>query len=73
MPRVKMELTIPSDLKDEPIIYQISHNFKVIPNIIEASFSTSMGWVILTVEGEQAEIDKLTAFLTQKNITVKVL
>ena len=73
MHRAKMELTIPSDLKDEPIIYQICHNFKVIPNIIEASFSTSMGWVILTVEGEQAEIDKLTAFLTQKNITVKVL
>ena len=39
MAKVKLELTIPSDLKDEPIIYLIGRDFKLVPNIIEASFS----------------------------------
>lgn len=73
MVKVKLELSIPPDLKDEPIIYMIGRDFKVVPNIIEASFSTSMGWVVLTVEGEHEEIDRLTAFLSKKNIKVKKL
>ncbi len=70
MSKVKIELTIPSNLKDEPIIYLICKDFKVIPNIIEASFSTSMGWAILTVEGEEAEIQKMLESLRQKNVKV---
>jgi len=73
MAKVKLELTIPSGLKDEPIIYAISKNFNLIPNIIEASFSTSMGWVVLTIDGEGAEIEKLLVFLKEKNITAKNL
>ena len=73
MAKVKVELTIPSDLKDEPIIYLMSRDFKVIPNIIEASFSTSMGWAVLTLDGEQGEIDKSLELLKQKNIKVKIL
>ncbi len=70
MSKVKIELTIPSNLKDEPIIYFIGRDFKVIPNIIEASFSTSMGWAVLTIEGEEAEIQKMIESLRQKNIKV---
>lgn len=70
MHKVKVELTIPPELKDEPIIYQIGRDFKVVPNIIEASFSTSMGWAVLVIEGEQAEIDRLLAFLKEKNISI---
>ena len=73
MAKVKVELTIPSELKDEPIIYKIGRDFKVVPNIIEASFSTSMGWAILNIEGSQEEIDKLLAFLRNKNIKIELL
>ena len=73
MAKIKIELTIPSDLKNEPIIYFISRDFKVIPNIIEASFSTSMGWAVLTVEGEDAEIKKLLESLKQKNVKINLL
>lgn len=73
MVKLKIELTIPSDLKDQPIFYLMSSNFKVIPNIVEASFSTSMGWAVLTVEGERDELDKMLSFLRKKNITVNIL
>ena len=71
MARIKVELTIPSDLKDEPLLYQIGHKFKVIPNIIEASFSTEMGWVLLTIEGEEEEIEKLFDYLKTKNVKIE--
>ena len=70
---IKAELTIPTNLKDEPIIYIMGRDFKVIPNIIEASFSTSMGWAVLNLEGEEPEINKLLESLRQKNIKVKLL
>lgn len=73
MAKIKVELSIPSELKDEPIIYLMGSKFKLVPNIIEASFSTSMGWAVLTIEGDQQEIDKLTAFLKEKNISIKYL
>ncbi len=71
MAKIKIEITIPSGLKDEPIIHMIGHKFKLIPNIIEASFSTSMGWAILTVEGERDELDRMLAFFKEKNIKVE--
>ncbi|MFH1753895.1 MAG: NIL domain-containing protein [Candidatus Omnitrophota bacterium] len=73
MAKKKIELTIPSDLKEEPIIYFIGRDFKVLPNIIEASFSTSMGWAVLTVEGDDAEIERLIESLKERNVKVKIL
>ena len=70
MAKITVEITIPSDLKHEPIVYMIGHEFQVIPNIIEASFSTEMGWAILMLEGSEAEIGKVIAYLESKNITV---
>ena len=67
------DLGIPTKLKDEPIIYRMGRDFKVIPNIIEASFSTSMGWAILDIEGEGPEINKLLESLKKKDKKVKLL
>lgn len=66
----EVELTIPGDLKDKPIFYTIIKNFSVIPNIIEASFSTDMGWAIVSIEGEEEEINKLFEFLRGKGVRV---
>lgn len=70
MARVNVEITIPSDLKNEPIVYYIGSHFKIIPNIIEASFSTDMGWALLSLEGERKEIDRLFEYLKSKNISI---
>lgn len=70
MKKVRLELTIPSVLKDEPIFYYMCRNFDVIPNIIEASFSTKNGWAYITLEGEEEEIDRLLGYLRSRNIIV---
>lgn len=71
MAKVKVELTFPSELKDEPVIYRMGCDFKVIPTIIEASFSTEMGWALLILEGEKEEIERLFEYLETKNVEIK--
>jgi ABC-type methionine transport system ATPase subunit len=68
----EVELTIPGTFKEEPIFYYIIKNFNVVPNIIEASFSTEMGWAIVRVEGEEEELKKLFNFLTEKGVQINV-
>ena len=72
MKKVEVELTFPGELKDEPIFYQIIKKFNIVPNILEASFSTEMGWAIVTFEGEEQEITRLFEFLRSKNININV-
>ena len=71
--KLNIEITLPGELKHEPIIYYLGHNFKIIPNIIEASFSTDIGWASLVLEGEEAEIKKALEYLKSKKITVNLL
>jgi len=71
MALVKVELTFPSDLIGEPVLYVIGRDFRVIPNILEASFSTEMGWAIVTIEGDQEEVDKVFRYLCSKHIGIK--
>ncbi|MEA3560613.1 MAG: NIL domain-containing protein [Candidatus Omnitrophota bacterium] len=68
--KIQVELTFPAELKDEPILYKIGRDFKVIPNVLEASFSTDMGWVILTLEGSETEVNRLFDYLREKNVTI---
>ena len=69
--KIRVELTFPSNLKDEPVLYYIGRDFKITPNVLEASFSTEMGWAILTLEGEKPEIDRLFNYLKQRSVTIE--
>ncbi len=63
----KVELTINGTLNKEPLIYNIIKNFDVVPNIVEASFSTTMGWAIIEFEGEDEELDRVLTYLSEKS------
>ena len=66
-----LELSIPGEFKDEPLFYNIAKNFDLIFKIMEASFSTDMGWAIVTFEGQDEQLDKLSGYLKEKHIEVK--
>ena len=42
----------------EPIIYKLGHNFDVVTNIRRADVQEGVGWVILEIDGEPAEIER---------------
>jgi len=71
MKKVMLEMTIPGSFKSEPIFYYIVKNYDVVPNIIEASFSTEMGWAIVELEGESNELESLLSFLATKGVEIK--
>ena len=66
----KVELNIPGRLKEEPFFYYIIKNFEVIPRILEASFSTEMGWAIVEFEGKEKELKRLFTFLEEKGVQI---
>ena len=68
--KVKVELTIPKELKNEPVIYQIITRFDVIPTILEASFTSKVGWVYLIIEGQENELKRLFEYLASRNVIV---
>jgi ABC-type methionine transport system ATPase subunit len=64
-------LTFPGALQDESIICYICKKYDVNLNIIEASFSMDAGWSILQIEGQEEEIEKVFAYLSEKNVKVQ--
>ena len=62
--------TFPQDLIKEPIIYNLSHQFKVVTNIRRADISEDRGWVVLELEGEEAEIESALAWTTASGVRV---
>ena len=72
MQEIKVELFIPGELKDEPIICHIIKNFKIDIKIVEASFSTESGWAYLIIGGEKPEVDKVFDYLREKGISVEI-
>ena len=70
MTRRQVMFTFPPELIREPIIYTLSHQFKVVTNIRRADVSENKGWVVLELEGEDSEIEQGIAWVTSKGVRV---
>ncbi|GAH87678.1 unnamed protein product [marine sediment metagenome] len=70
MTKRQVMFTFPPELIREPIIYTLSHQFKVVTNIRRADVSENKGWVVLELEGEDSEIEQGIAWVTSKGIRV---
>ena len=67
---INTELQFPADLKNEPVFYHMIKKFDVIPNILEASFSTEMGWALVKFEGSEEELTSLFEYLRSCGVSV---
>ena len=68
--KIRTELTFPGTLKDEPIICELCKKFDIILNIVEASFSTDIGWAILIIEGHDQELKNAFEYLKNKKAVI---
>ncbi|MCF7874208.1 MAG: NIL domain-containing protein [Candidatus Omnitrophica bacterium] len=66
----EVELNIPTSFKKEPFFYNIIKDFKVVPRILEASFSTATGWAIVSFQGSSKELKRLFQQLEEKGIDI---
>lgn len=65
-----VHLTFPKKMIKEPVIYNLGHKFRIITNIIKANITHDEGWVILELDGDDAEIEKSINWLKSFGITV---
>jgi ABC-type methionine transport system ATPase subunit len=70
MAKRRVMFTFPTELVTEPIIHNLGRQFKVVTNIRRADVTEDRGWVILELEGKEADIEKGLAWVTSKGVKV---
>ena len=70
MVKRQVMFTFPQELIREPIIYTLSHQFKIVTNIRRADVSEDRGWVVLELEGEEPEIEQGIAWVAGQRVRV---
>lgn len=58
MSRKQVMFTFPPELVKEPIIYNLGRKFKIVTNIRRAGVTQDRGWVVLELEGDEADTEE---------------
>ena len=64
----RVRLTFPETLIQEPIIYQIGLEFRVVRNIRMADVDECVGWVIRELRGDHEEIERAVEWIEAKGL-----
>lgn len=70
MPRLRLHLTFPENLIQEPIIWRLGRQYDIITNIRRANVEEKVGWVILEVEGSEEALDQGVAWMREMGVQV---
>ncbi|MEX1022491.1 MAG: NIL domain-containing protein [Dehalococcoidia bacterium] len=65
-----VRLTFSPELIREPLIYQMGREFEVITNVRMADVDAKVGWVVLGLEGDDAEIARALDWVRGKGVRV---
>ncbi len=69
----RVRLTFEGEQITEPVIYQLGKDFEIVTNIRRAEVHADVGWVILELDGAEAEIDMALAWAAGKGVRVDPL
>ena len=67
----QVTLIFPQHLIKEPVIYMMSKEYSVVPNIRRAKVTESVGEVTLELEGSEENLKQAVAFLEKKGVKVE--
>jgi hypothetical protein len=70
MARLRLRLTFPADLIQEPILYRLVKDFDIVINIRRADVKADYGWVALEMEASEDTLDRGVAWLKQRGVQV---
>lgn len=70
MPRLRLHLTFPEGLIQEPIIWRLGRQYDIITNIRRANVEETVGWVILEVEGSEEALEQGIGWMTEMGVQV---
>lgn len=70
MGKQRVKFTFTGVLVKEPIIYDLGRDFKIVTNIRRADVQEDMGWVVLELDGEEAEIARGLEWVSSTGVRV---
>jgi L-aspartate semialdehyde sulfurtransferase ferredoxin len=71
MSRMRVRLTFPSSLIQQPIIYRLVKDFDIVINIRRAEVKEDYGWVTLELEAkDETTLEKGVAWLKATGVQV---
>ena len=70
MGKQRFKFSFPADLVKEPVIYKLSRDFEIVTNIRRADVREDIGWVVLELDGEDAEIERGLAWVSTTGVRV---
>ena len=70
MAKRQVMFSFPTELIQEPIIYDLGRQFDVVTNVRRADVSENEGWVVMELVGEEANIEQGIAWVTAKGVRV---
>jgi L-aspartate semialdehyde sulfurtransferase ferredoxin len=73
MARTTVRLTFRGESLNDPVIYQLGKDFKVVTNIRRADVSEGSGWVELDLDGVKGEVDRALEYCRSRGIGVQLL
>jgi len=73
MARTTVRLTSRGDARNDPIIYRLGQDYKVVTNIRRADVGNDTGWVELDLDGDAAEVDRALEYCRSRGIGVDKL
>ena len=73
MARTTVRLTFRGDTRNDPIIYRLGQDYKVVTNIRRADVGNDTGWVELDLDGDPPEVDRALEYCRSRGIGVDEL
>lgn len=70
MAKRRLMFTFPTELITEPVIYNLGKQFKIVTNIRRADVTENRGWVVLELDGKEADIEKGIEWVKSKGVRV---
>ena len=73
MEQVRLFVSFPEELVDRPLVYELVKRFDVVPNIRRANVEQHSGWLIVELDGTEAQRAEAVAFLEGVGCTVNTM
>lgn len=69
----RFKMTFPEKTIGEPIIYKLSHDLDVAPNILRGRITEKSAWLEVELIATPKNLEKALKFLTDRGVTVQKL
>ena len=70
MAKRQVLFTFTSEVITEPIIYNLSQQFRLATNILRADLAEDKGWIVLELDGKDGDIEAGIAWAISKGVRV---